>query len=329
MRVLFLGSGPFGIPALRRLNEGCSDLVVGTVPDARQGRNRQSSPCPLKAEAGQLGLEIFEVERRKGRSGTEFLHRTAADLVITADIRLILGKSFISSVALGCFNLHGSILPRWRGAAPVVRALLAGDEELGVSLYRMVPALDAGPVVGVSRWTPPARVTGEEAEQFLSERAAELLMEHLPALLAGQAELEEQDDAAATLAPKIDKLEGWVSWKRSAAEIDRQIRAFDPWPRTRALFCSQGQEEGQAETLILHKIRVESESGEHEFPGTVMEVVPEGILVSCGQGSVRIECLQRAGKKPLEAADFLRGMPIAPQDRFLDGPPRLKGGTGK
>jgi methionyl-tRNA formyltransferase len=323
MRILFLGSGPFGIPALRRLHSLCDDLVVGTVPDAPRGRQRKPAPCPLKEVALELGIPIFESERLKGSAGRQFLEDTGAQLVITADIRLILGRSFLQSVPLGCFNLHGSILPRWRGAAPIVRALLTGDEEIGVSLYRMVPALDAGPVVAIHRWRPPAQVTAEEAEEVLSERAADLLAEHLEALRSGQPPLADQDDAEATLAPKVDKAEGWIDWQQPAHHIDRQIRALQPWPRTRSLWkpADSTQEE---EILILHQGTVE-ESSTTDLPGTVTDVSPEGILVACGEGSLRLGRLQRSGKKPLPAADFLRGLPMKPGDRLISQTPPEKG----
>ncbi|MAJ29163.1 methionyl-tRNA formyltransferase [bacterium TMED181] len=325
MRTLFLGSGPFGIPALRRLQELCSDLIVGTVPDAPRGRQRKPAPCPLKEVALDLGLPIHESERLKGKSGRDFLQKTAADLVITADIRLILGRSFLESVPLGCFNLHGSILPRWRGAAPIVRAVMAGDRELGVSLYRMVPALDAGPVVAIHRWTPAADITAEEAEQALSESAADLLADQLAALQSGSAILSEQDEAAATFAPKVEKAEGWIDWGATALQIDRQIRALQPWPRTRSLWQSATSEEGEGEILILHQGVPESENSSSESPGTVTDVSAEGILVACGEGSIRIRRLQRSGKKPLPAEEFLRGLAMQPGDRFIDHSPAEKG----
>ena len=325
MRTLFLGSGPFGIPALRRLQGLCDDLVVGTVPDAPRGRQRKPAPCPLKEAALELSLPIYESERLKGKSGREFLQTTAADLVITADIRLILGRSFLESVPLGCFNLHGSILPRWRGAAPIVRAVMAGDGEIGVSLYRMVPALDAGPVVAIHRWSPPAEITAEEAEQALSDSAADLLADHFPALQTGSAPLVEQDDTAATFAPKVEKSEGWIDWGASALQIDRQIRALQPWPRTRSLWQSATSEEGEGEILILHQGTAEPENSSSESPGTVTDVSSEGILVACGEGSIRIRRLQRSGKKPLPAEDFLRGLSMKPGDRFIDHSPAEKG----
>ncbi|OUU23974.1 MAG: methionyl-tRNA formyltransferase [Planctomycetia bacterium TMED53] len=334
MRGLFLGSGPFGIPALRRLQEVWPDLVVGTVPDAPQGRQRKLAPCPLKKAALESGLEIFETDRLKGKSGREFLQLTGAELVMTADIRLILGRSFLEGVPLGCFNLHGSILPRWRGAAPIVRALLAGDEEIGVSLYRMVPALDAGPVVAVHRWAPPENVTADQAEEYLSERAADLLIDNLAALQSGQPPLLDQDDALATFAPKVEKSEGWIQWGESADHIDRQIRALQPWPKTRSLWSPAQMADEASETLILHQAAALESSSDRqesavESPGTVVEVSEEGIVVVCGHGLIRIERLQRAGKKPLQAVEFLRGLKIAPGDSFLDPPQQTKGESGR
>ncbi len=329
MRGLFLGSGPFGIPALRKLKQVWSDLVVGTVPDAPQGRQRKLAPCPLKEAALDAGLPIFETDRLKGKAGREFLQSTAAELVITADIRLILGRSFLEGVPLGCFNLHGSILPRWRGAAPIVRAILAGDEEIGVSLYRMVPTLDAGPVVAIHRWAPPAEITAQQAEEHLSERAADLLLENLAALQSGQPPLEAQDDHLATFAPKVEKSEGWIRWGESAEHIDRQIRALQPWPRTRSWWQSAAAEGGEPEMLIIHQATPVDTPPASNLAGTVVKVSEEGIVVDCGRGSIRIETLQRAGKNPLQAVEFLRGVQIQVGDRFLDQSPQTKGEGGR
>ena len=225
MRILFLGSGPFGIPTLQRLHSLRDDLIVATVPDAPFGRSHTPRPSIIKEQATSLGLEVLEAEQLRGRQGQQVLEDAAADLVITADIRLILGDRFLQGPKCGCYNLHGSLLPRWRGAAPVVRALLAGDEQIGVTLYKMVAQLDAGPVVAMESWTPPATVTTQQAEQHLSLLAAQLLERMLESLESGDPPQTPQQEEMVTRAPNVEKSAGWVSWESGAIFVERQVRA--------------------------------------------------------------------------------------------------------
>ena len=315
MRILFLGSGPFGIPTLQRLHSLRDDLVVATVPDAPFGRSHTPRPSIIKEQATSLGLEVLEAERLRGRQGQQVLEDAAADLVITADIRLILGDRFLQGPKCGCYNLHGSLLPRWRGAAPVVRALLAGDEQLGVTLYKMVAQLDAGPVVAMESWTPPATVTTQQAEQHLSLLAAQLLERMLESLESGDPPQTSQQEEMVTLAPKVEKSEGWASWESSAIFVERQVRALDPWPRTRTQVTRQAASDGLAEELILHRVSI-VDGMEEAAPGTILEVNANKIVIACGDGAIAVHGMQRSGKKPMDVADLLRGMPFAAGDRF-------------
>jgi len=318
MRILFLGSGPFGIPTLRRLQSLREDLIVTTVPDAARGRSRTPRPSWIKEEALSLGLQVLESDRLRGQQGQRILQQANPDLVITADIRLILGSRFLQGPELGCFNLHGSLLPRWRGAAPVVRALLAGDDQLGVTLYRMVAALDAGPVVGMQSWTPPAGVTTEQAEEQLSQLAADLLEHWLEALESGDAPQVPQQEDLMTLAPRVEKSEGWARWQGSSVFVERQVRALQPWPRTRTRVTRQTTSSNPHEELILYQVSLVDL--EPDAPaGTVIEVSDGKIIVACGQGAISIDRVQRSGKKPMAMADLLRGMPFAEGDRFHSG----------
>lgn len=314
MRILFLGSGPFGIPALRKLHSLRDDLKVATVPDAHHGRKRTLQPSPIKTEAQSLGLEVLECLRLRGRVGREILERSGAQLIITADIRLILGSRFLEGPLRGCFNLHGSLLPRWRGAAPVVRALLAGDEQLGVTLYRMVTALDAGPMVDSRCWTPPNQITCQEAEEHLSQLAAQLLEQHLDALERGDAPHIPQSDEGVTLAPKVEKSEGWARWDGPASFLDRQVRALKPWPRTRSSVIRHSAGD-QRDEVILDQVR-QIDGMPAAIPGTVLEVSDHQIVVACGQGAVAIERLQRIGKNSMTVQQLQLGMPFQVGDRF-------------
>ena len=335
MKTLFLGSGPFGLPTLDRLATRGGDLVVGTVPDAPRGRKRRLEPTVIKARALELGLPVHEIASLKGRRGPEFLAEVPADLVITCDFRLILGRKFLAAPPLGCFNLHGSILPAWRGAAPVARGVLAGDATFGVSLYRMVYALDAGPVVGTIEHTPDEPPETDTLEDLLSRRAADLLEEWFPVLASGDVPLAEQDDTMATFAPKLEKDEGWIDWRLDASAIERCVRGLKPWPRA---FTEWGSDDGSTPPVRIFLDRTSCEASDastststltaHEEslePGSVRAIDDRGIHVACGDGTdtVTILELQRAGKRSLPAAEFVRGFPCR-DGRFLAPPPRTE-----
>lgn len=315
MATLFLGSGPFGLSALRRLAELDPQLTVGTVPDARAGRGGKTAPTPIKACAQELGLPCYERATLRKAGGASLLDATGADLVIVADFRLLLPVSFLEAPPHRCFNLHGSILPRWRGAAPIQRAILAGDSELGVTIYRMVKALDAGPVLEARGVPGAANLGAIAAEAALAEAAAELLVDWYPRLRSGDLPLVEQDDDRATLAPKLEKSEGWVDWSSSAEAIAAHVRAFEAWPRSFTDLVL----EGQAPSRVFICEAIPGEAGPPNVPGTVRPPVDSGIPVACGpKGSdtLLVTRLQRAGKKPLDWTEFVRGCRLAPPARF-------------
>jgi methionyl-tRNA formyltransferase len=318
MRLLFLGSGPFGLPTLERLAARGADLVVGTVPDARKGRSGTPEPTPIKARARALGIPVHETASLRGAAGAAFLAVTGGELVIVSDFRLMLGRRFLESAPLGCWNLHGSLLPRHRGAAPIVRAILAGDEEFGVTLTRMVLALDAGPIVDTARCRP-GPVDAAELEARLAALAADLLERWLPALARGDAPLAAQDESLATDAPKLEKHEGWIDWSRPAIAIERQVRAMRPWPRAFTEWGDPGR--GSGERIFIDRAAVVRESAPAAEPGEIRAVGAGGIHVACGDGAetLAILVLQRAGRRSLPAVEFIRGFDLG-GGRFL--PPR-------
>ena len=320
MKTLFLGSGPFGLPTVDRLVELGVDFEVATVPDAPQGRKKTPVPTVIKARAREHGVPCHEVATLKKPHGIELLEETGAGLVLTADIRLILTKSFLERPPRGCFNLHGSILPRWRGAAPVARGLLAGDDRFGVTLYRMVRELDAGPMVDAREYEPGARATAPEIEERIADLAADLAAEWIGRLQAGDVPLREQDESGVTLAPKLEKHEGWVDWRRTGAEIDQQTRALTPWPRTFSEWV--GADGGEPVRVFLDDVLPIEGKHAAARPGEVTSLEEDQIVCACGpDGSDRVQLrvLQRAGKRALPAAEFLRGVRLAVGDRFEGG----------
>jgi methionyl-tRNA formyltransferase len=333
MRILFLGSGPFGAPALERLATLGADLVVGTVPGAPRGRHGTPEPTPIALLARDLGLELHETDSLRGARGPEFIARTRSDLAIVCDFRLMLGRRFLEAIPRGAWNLHGSLLPRHRGAAPVARAILAGDEEFGVTLVRMVLALDAGPIVAAARIRPEPGSDAVAIEAQLARLAADLLEEWLPVLAAGTAPLVEQDERGATYAPKLEKQEGWIDWTRAAPAIERQVRALRPWPRAFTEWGSEGgpglpaTSGGRGASVTAERVFIDCAIAERDrasaaAPGAVRAASAEGIRIACGDDgteTLRALELQRAGKRSLAAGEFLRGFPLA-AGRFL--PPR-------
>jgi len=329
MRILFLGSGPFGAPALERL-ASLGSVVVGTVPGAPRGRHGAPEPTPIALLARDLGLELLETDSLRGARGPEFIARTGCEIAIVCDFRLMLGRRFLAALPRGSWNLHGSLLPRHRGAAPVARAILAGDEEFGVTLVRMVLALDAGPIVDVASFSPEPASDAVAIEARLSHLAADLLEEWLPSLVAGTAPLVEQDERAATYAPKLEKQEGWIDWTRGAPAIDRQVRALRPWPRAFTEWARRDASAGAggrsaaepAERVFIDRALAERDRAVAAAPGDVRSASAEGIRIACGGDgteTLRALTLQRAGKRSLAAGEFLRGFPVA-QGSFL--PPR-------
>jgi len=318
MTVLFMGSGPFGVPALERLADASVDLAVATVPDAPRGRRGQLHPTPIKTVAAGRGLPVIETDTLRREHGERVLRESGARLVIVADFRLMLPVRFLAGPDRFCYNLHGSLLPRWRGAAPIQHALLEGDTEFGVTLYQMVKALDAGPIVDVTSYTPTGAPDASEIEEQLSERAADLLMTWLETLLEGDVPLRQQDESEVTLAPKLEKSMGWIGWEHAAQSIERRVRALKPWPRTFSMLQSAGRDPCR---VFVDRAETAG-TGVADDPGTLVEVEENGLIVACGTDGterVRLLRLQRAGKRSLPASDFCRGSSIAIGDRFTNG----------
>ncbi|HTD71879.1 MAG TPA: methionyl-tRNA formyltransferase [Steroidobacteraceae bacterium] len=301
LKLGFAGTPDFAVPALQRLAAGHRIAAVFTQPDRPSGRGRELHMSPVKRRALELGLTVYQPATFKTAEALETLSAAQVDALVVVAYGLILPASALRLPRWGCFNIHASLLPRWRGAAPIQRALLAGDSITGVTIMRMEAGLDTGPILASSRVSIEARDTAKTLHDRLAPVGAQLMAETLDGLSSGRAREAAQPADGVTYAAKIDKAEAQIQWQRSAEEISRQVRAFNPWPMAETRFNGEQLRIWAAESLESPALQGTAS------PGSVLTAAPEGIDVVCGRGILRILKLQLAGRKPLPAAEFLRG----------------------
>ncbi len=297
LSILFAGTPEFSVPSLEALLGGPHRVVaVYTQPDRPSGRGRKLSPSPVKALALAQGLEVRQPLSLKGSAEAEVLAALAPDLMVVVAYGLLLPASVLAIPPLGCLNVHASLLPRWRGAAPIQRAIEAGDAETGVTLMGMEIGLDTGPMY-LKRSVPIAATdTAGTLHDRLAAVGAEALVAALPGIADGSLVPAPQDDAQATYARKLDKEEATLDWTRPAAELARRVRAFNPWPVAQTPWRGEPLRLWMAEALP---------GGGSSPPGQVVATSRAGIEVQCGEGILRITELQAPGRRPLPAAEFL------------------------
>ncbi|HEV2540836.1 MAG TPA: methionyl-tRNA formyltransferase [Frateuria sp.] len=302
MRVVFAGTPEFSVPCLEACRaSGAQVVAVYTQPDRPAGRGRKLAPSPVKQAALAAGLPVEQPESLKSAQAQATLAGYAPDLMVVVAYGLILPRKVLAIPRLGCWNVHASLLPRWRGAAPIQRAILAGDAETGVDLMRMEAGLDTGPVL-LEKRTPIHPVdTGGTLHDRLAVLGAEVLAEGLRRALAGEVPAAvPQPAAGATYAHKLDKAEARLDFARPAVELERAVRAFDPWPVAEGALAGEN-------VRIWAAQAVGREHG--ATPGTVLAAGRDGIELACGEGALRITALQRAGGKRISAADYLNARP--------------------
>jgi methionyl-tRNA formyltransferase len=297
LRIVFAGTPEFAVPSLRAAAEGGEVLAVYTQPDRPAGRGRQLQPSPVKREALERGLPVRQPVDFKAEATREELRALRPDLMIVVAYGLILPPSVLAIPRHGCWNVHASLLPRWRGAAPIQRAIEAGDTVTGVCLMQMEKGLDTGPVL-LSLQTP---INPEDTTPSLHDRlaalGAEVVADGLRLLRAGMQPLPRPQPAeGVTYARKLEKEEARLDFSRSAEELDRCLRAFQPWPGSEAIV--------EGERLRVHAARpLPLEHG--QAPGSVLAASRAGLDIACGKGALRLLSVQREGGRPVAIADYL------------------------
>jgi methionyl-tRNA formyltransferase len=312
LRLGFAGTPDFAVPALDRLASQQRICAVFTQPDRPAGRGQTLHLSPVKRRALELGLTVHQPASFKSPEALDMLRSAELDALVVVAYGLILPLAALEIPRQGCINIHASLLPRWRGAAPIQRALLAGDSVTGVTIMRMEVGLDTGPLLNSRATSISPTDTAKTLQDRLAKIGAELIGESLAALSSGRVREVAQPVAGITYAAKIEKSEALIHWQQSSEQIHRQVRAFNPWPIAQTRFNGEQLRVWDAEP-------VEELGGDHATrpPGTVLAVMPGGIDVVCGTGVLRILRLQLAGRKPLPAAEFLRGQRLN-GTRFAD-----------
>jgi methionyl-tRNA formyltransferase len=299
LRLGFAGTPEFAVPALEVLAAAHRMGAVFTQPDRPAGRGRSLHASPVKAAAIRLGLPVHQPVSFKLPQALETLRSLELDALVVVAYGLILPPAALQSPRLGCINIHASLLPRWRGAAPIQRALLAADPKTGVTIMRMDAGLDTGPMLAVREIAIGAHDTASTLHDRLARLGAELVAETLNALQAGRVSEVPQPTDGVTYAEKINKAEALIDWRQDAEQISRRVRAFNPWPIAETRLDGTQLRIWDAQVLDAGVSTME--------PGTVLAATDAGIDVACGRGALRILRLQLAGRKALVPGEFLKG----------------------
>ncbi|MGB3448864.1 MAG: methionyl-tRNA formyltransferase [Xanthobacteraceae bacterium] len=307
LRLIFMGTPDFAVPTLLELAAHGHEIVAVYTREpkpAKRGMKLQETPVAL--EAKQLGIPVFTPKTLKTPEALAEFDAHQADVAVVVAYGMILPQAILDAPALGCFNLHGSLLPRWRGAAPINRAVMSGDSESGVMVMKMDAGLDTGDVAMAERLPITDAMTAADLHDALAPLGADLMVRAMGALERGGLQLVKQDEQGVTYAAKIDKAEAQIDWTKPAHAVLRHIHGLSPFPGA----WTEAPLDGDAVRLKILRCEMAQGSGE---PGTLLD---DRLTVSCGHGAIRLIEVQRAGKAPMKAADFLRGTPLKPPLRF-------------
>jgi methionyl-tRNA formyltransferase len=307
-RAVFMGTPAFAVPCLEALTRVADVVLAVTQPDKPQGRGLALAPSPIKVLAEQRGIPVFQPERARDGRLREALLAHAPDVALVVAYGKILPADVLETPRLGCLNVHASLLPRYRGAAPIQWAIVRGEHESGVCLMQMDVGMDTGPVLERRVLAIGENETGGELFERLSRLSGELVESALPLLFAGALRAAPQPAEGATHAPMIKKEDAALDFAQSAQAVHDRARGFHPWPGAYTALSGR--------RIKVHVTRVAEREGQLGAPGVVLAADAGGIVVACAAGAVRLLELQLEGKRKMDAAAFLAGHPLAPGQRF-------------
>lgn len=313
MRLVMMGTGPFAVPTFRGLFETHHTVVALVTGPLKQRGGKLIAAGPMRDVAHEHSLPIFDPESVNTEEAQNVLSGYEADLLVVCDYGQILSATTLSTARLGGINLHASLLPRYRGAAPINWAVYHGDAETGVSVIHMTPQVDAGPVIAQGSTPIDPDETAAELEQRLAEIGAWFVRRAIDSLEAGILQAFPQNPALASKAPRLKKTDGIIDWARPAIAIKNQVRALEPWPKT---YTFWRRPDGPPLRLILGPLSVVERSHGEVPPGTVLEASGDRLVIAAGEGAVALSGVQPSGKRYFAVAEFLRGYRVRPGEQF-------------
>ena len=307
LRLIFMGTPDFAVPTLRALAERGHEIVAVYTREAKPaGRGMKLQPTPVEQEARKLGIPVLTPKTLRTPDAAAEFAAFQADAAVVVAYGMILPQAILDAPKFGCFNLHGSLLPRWRGAAPINRAIMAGDAESGVMVMKMDVGLDTGDVAMTARLAITDTMTAVDLHDALAPLGATLMADAMAALERGELSFVKQSEDGVTYAAKIDKAEARIDWSKPAREVLRHIHGLSPFP---GAWCELPLD---GEPVRIKLLRCEAARGGGE-PGAL---IGDDLTIACGDGAIRVLQLQRAGKQPMSAEQFLRGTPLKPPLRM-------------
>jgi methionyl-tRNA formyltransferase len=308
-RVAFFGTPAFALSTLQRLhNAGHSLVLVITQPDRPRGRGQALVPGPVKVFATERHLPLAQPERLRDEGFLAALAEARPDLAVVAAYGKILPAAVLNAPRMGTINVHASLLPRWRGAAPVHRAILAGDRETGVTIMRIVPGLDRGPMLARATVAIGPNETSAELEARLATLGADLLVRTVEVLARGPLDEEAQDERLVTYANRLERHESQVDWSRPALVVHNQIRGLQPWPMATVTF--------RGRRMQLLRSEVADAEVASAAPGAIARVEPDGLIVATSPGAVRLTQVQLEGRSPVSSRELINGYRVVTGDRL-------------
>ena len=315
MRLVMMGTGPFAVPTFRGLYETHHTIVALVTAPVKALRDRTTLLAPMRAAAAEFGTPIFDPADINSEASRSELAGMDPGLFVVCDYGQILSAATLAVSHLGGINLHASLLPKYRGAAPINWALYHGESQTGVSVIHMTPKIDAGPVIAQGTIPIQAEETAVELEARLSQLGAWFVRRAIDALESGHLQAVGQDPALASKAPRLKKTDGLIDWRRTASAIKNQYRAMEPWPKT---YTFWHRSDGTPMRLIVGPLDAEESPPRDVPPGTVLEAAKTRLAVAAGEGAVVIRGIQPSGKRLLSTQEFLCGHRIQPGDRMAD-----------